>query len=83
MIDEQKKVLKQETDKRISSINTDLEKFYNRWQTLKPKERNELDWETAIETSEKMKEWREQWDELEKRTQSILNDCESFGIDKP
>jgi len=28
-----------------------------------------------------MKEWRESWDELEKRTQSIINDCESFGID--
>ena len=64
-------------------MNNDLEKFYNRWQTLKPKERNELDRETAIETSEKMKEWREQWDELEKRTVSILNDCESFGIEWP
>ena len=57
MIDEQRKVLKQETDKRIQSINSDLEKFYTRWTTLKPKERTELDRETAIETSEKMKEW--------------------------
>ena len=68
-------MLKQETDKRIQSINSDLEKFYTRWTTLKPKERTELDRETAIETSEKMKEWREQWDELEKKTKAILDDC--------
>ena len=83
MIDEQKNVLKQETDQRIKSLNNDLEKFYNRWESLKPKERNQLDREIAMETSEQMKDWRQQWDELETKTTNIMNDCKHFGIDAP
>lgn len=83
MIDEQKNVLKQETDKRISALNSELEKTFNRWEALKPKERGDMDRETAMETSEKMKEWREKWDELEKKIKNITEDCHHFGIDMP
>lgn len=74
MIDEQKNVLKQETDKRIQALNGELEKTFNRWEALKPKERSDMDREMAMETSEKMKEWREKWDELEKKIKNITAD---------
>ena len=83
MIDEQKNVLKQETDKRIGALNMELEKTFNRWEALKPKETTEMDRETAIETSEKMKEWREKWEELETKVKNIRDDCMHFGIEEP
>lgn len=83
MIDEQKNVLKKETDKRIQALNGELEKTFNRWEALKPKERSDMDRETAMETSEKMKEWREKWDELETKIKNITADCEHFGIEMP
>ena len=39
--------------------------------------------ETAMETSEKMKEWRDKWDELEGKIKNITTDCEHFGISLP
>lgn len=83
MIDEQKNVLKQETDKRIKALNGELEKTFNRWEALKPKDMSDMDRETAMETSEKMKEWREKWDELEKKIKNITADCDHFGIPLP
>ena len=83
MIDEQKNVLKQETDKRVQTLNSELEKTFNRWEALKPKETSDMDRETAMETSEKMKEWREKWEELESKIKNITADCEHFGIEKP
>ena len=35
-----------------------LEKFASRWQALKPKGIDELDMESAVEASERIKEWK-------------------------
>ena len=70
-------------DKRIHTLNGELEKTYNRWEALKPKDMNYMNRETAMETSEKMKEWRDKWNELEGKIKNITADCEHFGISLP
>ncbi len=57
-IEDQKTRLQKEIDARIKELNADLEKMFERWNEKKPKERNELTREQALETSEMMKELR-------------------------
>jgi uncharacterized small protein (DUF1192 family) len=63
-IEEQKARLVQELDNKIASLNGDLEKMYDKWQEKKPKERNQLTYEEAMETSENMREVMAQWAEM-------------------
>ena len=60
-IEDQKARLRKEIDARIKELNNDLEKMYDKWTEKKPKERNELTREEALEISEVMKEMRTQW----------------------
>ena len=55
---DQKKRLGQEIDKRAKSLADQLEKMYDRWQEKKPKERNQLSYEEAMETSEVMRDMK-------------------------
>lgn len=57
-IEDQKTRLRKEIDMRAKELNADLEKMFERWQEKKPKDRNELTREEALETSEMMKELR-------------------------
>jgi dynein heavy chain 2 len=57
-IEGQKRRLREEIDKRAQSLAAELEKMYDRWQEKKPKERNQLSYEEAEETSEVMKDLR-------------------------
>jgi dynein heavy chain 2 len=57
-IEDQKTRLRKEIDSRAMQLNADLEKMFERWQEKKPKDRNDLTREEALETSEMMKELR-------------------------
>lgn len=57
--------------------------MFDKWNEKKPKERNQLTLEEAIETNEMMKELRVQWNELQVRIQKTNKDCEHFAKDKP
>ena len=57
-IEDQKKRLGQEIDKRAKSLADQLEKMYDRWQEKKPKDRNQLSYEEALETSEVMRDMK-------------------------
>jgi len=70
-IEDQKQRLAQEIDNRANELNRDLEKMFDKWQEKKPKDRNELTREEALEISELMTELRTQWVELEKRIEKI------------
>mmetsp|Transcript_43857 Transcript_43857/g.42379 ORF Transcript_43857/g.42379 Transcript_43857/m.42379 type:complete len:233 (+) Transcript_43857:268-966(+) len=82
-IEDQKTRLRQEIDSRAKELNQDLEKMFEKWQEKKPKERNQLTKEEAIETSEMMKELRTQWVSLQERITKINRDCEHFKKEKP
>ena len=57
--------------------------MFDKWQEKKPKERNQLTYEEAMETSEMMKELRKNWTTLEERVIKINKDCQHFGRAKP
>jgi dynein heavy chain 2, cytosolic len=82
-IEDQKTKLMGEIDSRIKELNQDLEKMFERWQEKKPKERNELTREQALETSDMMKELRQQWAQMNERSQKCYRDCEHFKKPKP
>ena len=83
LIEEQKNVVKTEIDSRIIKLNQDIEKFYARWSALKPKERDQIDRNSAKEIALKMKEWREDWSVLEKRITDSIRDSEHFSMPVP
>jgi hypothetical protein len=60
-IEDQKKRLREEIDKRAKTQAVELEKMYDKWQEKKPKDRNQLSYEEAMETSEVMKDMKQQW----------------------
>lgn len=82
-IEDQKSRLQKEIDSRIKELNADLEKMFERWNEKKPKDRTELTREMALETSEMMKELRQQWSALQERITKVYRDCEHFKKEKP
>mmetsp|Transcript_23934 Transcript_23934/g.36622 ORF Transcript_23934/g.36622 Transcript_23934/m.36622 type:complete len:228 (+) Transcript_23934:2608-3291(+) len=57
-IEDQKKRLREEIDKRGQFLGLELEKMYDRWKEKKPKERNQLTFQEAEETSAVMAEMK-------------------------
>jgi len=82
-IDEQKDRLKKELNTKITTLNTDLEKMFDKWQEKKPKERNDMTLEEALETAEGMRGLKENWAVLEDRMQKMQRDCKNFGREMP
>jgi len=82
-IEDQKKKLREEIDKRVKALAAELEKMYDKWQEKKPKERNQLKYEEALETSEVMKDMRTQWQDLEAKIEKVYVDAQHFGKAKP
>ena len=66
-IEEQKARLVQELDSRVKTLNNDLQKMFDKWQEKKPKERNQLSYEEAMETAATMQELKKQWEALDER----------------
>jgi hypothetical protein len=64
-------------------LNGDLEKMFDKWQEKKPKERNQLTYEEAMETAETMREMKKQWEALDERVGKCQKDCVHFGRGKP
>ena len=82
-IQEQKGRLVQELDNRVKTLNSDLEKMFDKWNEKKPKDRNQLTYEEAMETNDMMKELRQQWNDLGSRIVKTTRDCEHFQKPKP
>jgi dynein heavy chain 2 len=70
-------------DNKTKTLNNDLEKMFDKWSENKPKERNDLTVNEALETSEMMKGLRQQWTDLEERINKVTRECSHFGKDKP
>lgn len=82
-IEDQRKRLAEAIDKRSKATATELEKMYDRWQEKKPKERNQLTWEEALETADSIREVTEKWGELEQKIEKLYIDAKQFGKKKP
>ena len=83
MLGDQQSVIKDDIEKKCVGLNTNIEKFYYRWSKEKPKKVEKLDRETAKEIGTKMKEWRSEWNEMEKKSQALENDSKHFGLPPP
>lgn len=57
--------------------------MFDKWQEKKPKERNQLTYEEAMETAETMREMKKQWEALDGRVGKCQKDCVHFGRGKP
>lgn len=57
--------------------------MFDKWNEKKPKERNQLTYEEALETAETMREMKAQWTALDERVSKCKRDCEHFGKGKP
>lgn len=82
-IEDQRKRLAEEIDKRTKTLAAELEKMYDRWQEKKPKERSQINWEEALETAESIKDVTEKWTELEGKIEKIYVDAKQFGKKRP
>lgn len=83
MIEEQRESLKGEIESQIVECNIGLDKFSQRWHTLKPTEIStwEKDAVDAIFTS--LEEWREQFDEQKNKATTLISNCETFQMPAP
>lgn len=75
--------MREEIDKREKALSLELEKMYDRWKEKKPKERNQLSYEEALETSEVMKDMRMHWKDLEAKIEKLYVDAKHFGKPQP
>ena len=82
-IEDQKARLVQELDNRVKTMNTDLEKMFDKWNEKKPKERHQLTAEGAMEAAEMMRELKEQWKTMSVKVEKVNRDCKHFGKEAP
>jgi hypothetical protein len=57
--------------------------MFDKWQAKKPKDNSSLTFEEAVETSEIMKDLRNNWTQLLDRIAKINRDCKHFGQKEP
>jgi dynein heavy chain 2, cytosolic len=79
-IEQQREVVKKDIIKRAEDTAIAIQKFEARWNALKPKPLEELQMETAIENSERIKEWREDWNSLKERVKALNEEAEHFNV---
>ena len=58
ILSEQTKQIKEDMKVRGRDIEIEIDKFYSRYQAMKPKQVTELDKETAMDMAENMRAWR-------------------------
>ncbi|EJD73854.1 cytoplasmic dynein 2 heavy chain 1, variant [Loa loa] len=83
MIKEQVETLKLNVGTRLKSLNDEIEKLFVRWNQFKPK--NDLlddDRNAVLGAIHFIKEKRDEFDELQQKRDTLLAECEQFGIEK-
>ena len=88
MIEEQRERLKGEIDGLVMECESKVDKFFQRWEALKP---NANSFESAADLTsiaivkmlEDIEEWRSQFEELEKEASTLQSNCEHFQMPVP
>ena len=70
-------------DSDVKSLNSDLEKMFDKWQEKKPKDKAQMTIEEALEMQETMKEQLTAWADAQKRVERVTNTCSNFNKPKP
>ncbi|XP_053095782.1 cytoplasmic dynein 2 heavy chain 1 isoform X3 [Pangasianodon hypophthalmus] len=85
MIREQVEVMKNSVSGRVSVYLQELQKFRSRWDQLRPADDviESCDPDALQRCVERVREKREEFNELENTRTKLLEDCEHFGLDVP
>ena len=82
MIKEQVDILRDNIDGRRKSVQSELDKFTNRWTQLKPNMETFENKESAVNAIKFIKDRQAEFEELKLAAQKLNNDCELFGVPK-
>ncbi|RHY58768.1 hypothetical protein DYB34_000770 [Aphanomyces astaci] len=83
MIEEQRESLKGEIEAKIIECNQEIEKFSQRWNTLKPVDVTTWDDDAVKKIYDAMVEWREQFNEIVHRSTTLVDNCTTFQMTLP
>ncbi|CAE8588828.1 unnamed protein product [Polarella glacialis] len=75
--------LRGKMDQRIVTMNSEIEKFASRWQSLKPKTATDCSIEEAKKNAQQMQEWQAEWQGLKEQITMLEGDCSDFGLPVP
>ncbi|EGR34655.1 hypothetical protein IMG5_004580 [Ichthyophthirius multifiliis] len=79
---EQSKQIRQDIGKKGDFLNQEIDKFYTRWQSVKPQKVEKFDKESARELGVKMKEMQSQWTDIEQRIDNLSKDAKHFEMNE-
>ncbi|KAL6598153.1 dynein heavy chain and region D6 of dynein motor-domain-containing protein [Neocallimastix sp. 'constans'] len=82
MVKEQVDILRDNIDGRRKSVQSEIDKFANRWTQLKPNMETFEDKESVIDAIKFIKDRQAEFDELKLTIQKLNNDCSIFGVSK-
>lgn len=84
IIRNQVETLKLSVDARLKSLSDEMEKLYACWNQFKPKiDFVEDDRNVVLEAIQFIKEKRDVFADFQQRRETLLAECEQFGMDKP
>ena len=70
-------------DGRVKELQLKVSKFAARWNELKPKKLEAADPEAMAAVIARVKEWEEEFGDLEVTTERIAQDCDHFSLPPP
>jgi len=82
MIKEQVDILRNNIEGRRKNVQSEIDKFANRWTQLKPNMETFENKESAVNAIKFIKERQTEFGELKVMVEKLNNDCELFGLSK-
>ncbi|TMW62553.1 hypothetical protein Poli38472_005171 [Pythium oligandrum] len=83
MIEEQRETLKSELEAQVVECNVEIDKFRQRWTTLRPVEVTAWDDDTLQKIYTSMDEWREKLAVLKTQSTMLTANCAAFNMVEP
>ena len=80
VIERQKEVIRKDIERKGDELLLAMQKFATRWEALKPKSIDQMNWSEAIETADKVREWRQDWQSMRDRMTALKQECTQFNV---
>lgn len=83
MVEEQKEALKGQLEEEAVTLNTNIERFANRWNQLKPTDVKSWEYADVVAVFDSLSDWKRQFTELQDAGDKLADSSLLFGITKP
>lgn len=83
VIERQKEVIRKDIERKGEELHQAMQKFAARWEALKPKSMDQMDWSEANEAADKVRDWRQDWQSLRDRLAGLKQECTQFSVPPP